>query len=325
MFVTRSLGAVGSTARESETGHVDDATELSSSYIEILFKSVSDAIAAQGASMTVEGHTDVRSLKVQFADALDADLAMSLDQAKNMPKGFAPLVRLLKSWSRKSSDSRRLLLERVVDATLDPFVWQTAHEDVGPRPSVNMAVFVSGSYASRTSIEPLRDIDVAIVFRGSPRAAQEVEDLAAAMTPDVPVPTPSVVLQARRNAEARASMLEEFGALTAAEVADLAGSEAKNTSALAGRWRREGRLLAVEHRGNLYYPGFQFDSAGKPKPVIAGVLRYLGSQDVSPWQQALWFSTANGWLRGRRPVDLLDDEPDAVVAAARDALREPVG
>ena len=66
------------------------------------------------------------------------------------------------------------------------------------------------------------------------RAAEEVEDLTAAMTPDISIPTPPVVLQARRNAEARAALLEEFGALTASEVADLAGSEAKNIRRLRG-------------------------------------------------------------------------------------------
>jgi hypothetical protein len=325
VFLTHSLGGVGSTAPASEIEHVDDATGLPSFFIEVVFTRVSEAIAAEGASSALGGHADVERLKLRFAEALDADLVTSLDQAKNTPRDYAPLVRLLKAWAKKSSDSRRLLLDHVVDATLDPVVWHTAYEDVGPRPSVTMILVVPGGYARATSVEPLPDVDVAVVFRGSRRAAEEVEDLTAAMTPDVLVPTPPVVLQARRNAEARTSMLEEFGALTAAEVADLAGSEAKNTSALAGRWRREGRLLAVEHHGTLYYPGFQFDSAGKPKPVIAGVLRYLGSQDVSPWQQALWFTTANGWLGGRRPADLLDDDGDAVIAAAQDALREPVG
>jgi hypothetical protein len=322
---TDSLGGPVSTARQGETEHPDDVTELSSFFIEVLFTSVSDAIAAEGASRALGEHPDVKDLRLRLAEALDADLATSLNQSKGTPKGYPPVVRLLKLWNKKSSDARRLLIEHVVDATLDPLIWRTAQEDIGPRPNVSMRLVVPGSYAAATSIEPPQDVDLAVVFRGSPRAAEEVDDLTAAMTPDVPVPTPPVVLQARRNAQARASMLEEFGALTAAEVADLAGSEAKNTSALAGRWRREGRLLAVEHHGTLYYPGFQFDSAGKLKPVIAEVLRYLGLQDVSPWQQALWFTTANGWLRGRRPVDILDDEHNAVVSAAREALREPVG
>ena len=145
------------------------------------------------------------------------------------------------------------------------------------------------------------------------------------MTPPIPVPTAPVVLQARRNAEARTQLMNEFGALTSAQVAELAGSEAKNTSALAGRWRREGRLIAVDHQGTTYYPGFQLDPEGRPRPVVADVLNHLSRLHTTPWQQALWFMAANGWLDGRRPVDLLDDQPGAVVSAAEAAVREPVG
>jgi len=327
--VIHSLGGRGPSGRHGAGDDPDDAAELSSFYIEVFFKAVSVAVAAEGATSAIgalgTGRADAKSLKLRLSQALDLDLASSLGEAKNTPKAYAPLVRLLKSWTKKSDDSRRLLIEHVLDATLDPLTWRTADEDVGPRPRVNVLLVVPGSYAATTIVDPLQDIDIAVVYRGAARAGEEVEELAAAMTPDITIPTPPVVLQARRNAEARAAMLEEFGALTAAEVADLAGSEAKNTSALAGRWRREGRLLAVEHHGTVYYPGFQFDSSGKPRPEIAGVLRYLSSPDVTPWQQALWFTSANGWLGGRRPVDLLDDEGDAVVAAGKDALREPVG
>jgi hypothetical protein len=176
-----------------------------------------------------------------------------------------------------------------------------------------------------TKTRPLHDIDTAIVYRGAARAAEEIEGLATAMAPDILLPTPAVVLQARRNAAARTGLLSEFGALTAAQVAELAGSDAKNTSALAGRWRREGRLVAVEHHGTIYYPAFQFDVDGKPKQAVAEVLKHLGDPSMTAWQQALWFTSANGWLDGRRPVDLFDNEVDAVVAAAREALREPVG
>jgi len=307
----------------------DDAAESSPFYIEVFFTAVSAALAAEGATSAIEalgtGRPDAKSLKLRLSEALDVDLAVSLGEAENAPKGYAPLVRLLKSWTKKSGNSRRLLIEHVLDATLDPLTWHTAYDDVGPRPDVNVRLVVPGSYAADTTVNPLQDIDIAVVYRGAARAAEEVDELAEAMTPDVAIPTPTVVLQARRNAEARAAMLKEFGALTAAEVADLAGSEAKNSSALAGRWRREGRVLAVEHHGTVYYPGFQFDSSGKPRPEVARVLRYLSSPGVTSWQQVLWFTSANGWLGGRRPVDLLDDDGDAVVAAAKEALREPVG
>lgn len=330
MLVAHSFRGSGASPFEGDfERHDDDAAWLSSFYIELLLKSVSAEVAAEGALCVAadpdERDVDARSFKARLDRALDVDLATSLVETKKRAKGYAPLVRLLKSWTKRSSEPRRLLIGHVLDATLDPLTWRTALEDVGPRPRVSVRLLVPGSYATTTSVEPVQDIDVAVVYRGATRAAEQVGELAEAMIPDVPIPTPPVVLQARRNAAARALLLDEFGALTAAQVADLAGSEAKNSSALAGRWRREGRVMAVEHHGALYYPGFQFDGSGRPKPVVADVLRSLGRADVTSWQQALWFTTANGWLGGRRPVDVLDDEPGAVVSAAQAALREPVG
>jgi hypothetical protein len=232
---------------------------------------------------------------------------------------------MVKAWRNESAHSRGVLFEHILDTVLNPRTWRTVHEDVGPRPNVSVQLFLPGSYARATKVEPLQDVDVAVVYHASQRAADEIEDLTGALTPAIPLPTPPVLLQARRNAEARSALLSEFGALTAAEVAELAGSEARNTSALAGRWRREGRLLAVEHHGTAYYPAFQFDSDGKPKATVQEVLDHLSSPDTTAWQRALWFTSANGWLDGQRPVDLLDEHPGAVAAAAREVLREPVG
>ncbi len=324
-----AFGVERASLGDGATDARDDAAGPSSFYTEVFLKAVSIAVAAEGASSVLgdltAGGPDSPRLETQITQAFDLDLAASLGEAKQIPSGSASLVRLLKSWTKKSGGARQVLLDHMLDVVLDPLTWLTAIEDVGPRPSVNVRLLIPGSYANTASGESLRDIDFAVVYRGSARAAGEVGELAAAMTPDTEIPTPPVVLQARRNAEARTLLLTEFGALTAAQVAELAGSEAKNTSALAGRWRREGRLIAVEHRGTLYYPGFQFDSSGKPKPVVADVLRCVGPPTVTPWQQALWFTSANGWLGGRRPVDLLDDQREGVVAAAREALREPVG
>jgi hypothetical protein len=147
-------------------------------------------------------------------------------------------------------------------------------------------------------------------------------ELIHALTPEHPeLPTPAALLQARRNAEARSALFAEFGALRSAEVAELAGSRAANRAALANRWRGEQRVLAVQIGDELLYPGFQFTSEGKPHPTVASALAELRSNgQVTDWQAALWFVAANGWLGGRRPVDQLDAEPDAVVeAAAREA------
>ncbi len=130
-----------------------------------------------------------------------------------------------------------------------------------------------------------------------------------------PIAAPSVAAQARRNAEAREALLLEHGALTSSEMAELAGSEAKNRAALANRWKQEGRIFSVTRHGATLFPGFQFDEEGRPKPVVTEVVRRLGGSS-SDWELALWFTKATGWLGGRRPVDLLDSAPEAVVEAA---------
>lgn len=317
----------GPTARSASE---PDEREGASYDVEVFFKAVSEAVAAEGTldldASFQEKRGRVVDFEAQIGEALDLDLAASLGEAKRMQSAqYRSIVRLLKAWTKKSDYSRKVFISHVLDTTLDPLTWRTALQDVGPRPAVSVVLLLPGSYARATQTKALDDIDVTLVYRGGGRAAEEIEDLTTAMTPDIPIPTPPVVLQARRNAEARAGLLKEFGALTATQVAELAGSEAKNTSALAGRWRREGRLIAVEHHGSIYYPGFQFESNGRPKATVAEVLKHLRHPSMTPWQQALWFTSANGWLDGRRPVDVLDEEGEAVIAAAREALREPVG
>lgn len=142
-----------------------------------------------------------------------------------------------------------------------------------------------------------------------------LERLVHELSPPLDVPTPAEVLQARRNAEARAQLLAEFGALTSAEVADLLGSEAKNRNSLAHRLKKEGRLFAVSYKGTAWYPGFQF-RGGTVLPQLADVLSELAGAGLGDWETALWFTARNGWLDDRRPVDLLLDETGRVVDAA---------
>ncbi|HSS51246.1 MAG TPA: hypothetical protein VLX28_20075 [Thermoanaerobaculia bacterium] len=141
------------------------------------------------------------------------------------------------------------------------------------------------------------------------------ERLIDAMLPESPLPTPSAVLQARRNAEAREKLIREFGVLSSSDVASLAGSKAKNKAALANRWKQEGRIFSVPLRGAEYFPAYQFDEKGQPLPVIGRVLATLGGESRE-WELALWFTSANGWVDGRCPVDLLRSEPEEVAQAA---------
>lgn len=146
----------------------------------------------------------------------------------------------------------------------------------------------------------------------------EQMDLAVAidaLTPRLGVLTPARVLQARRNAEARANLLQEFGAYSTAELATLRETTGRNVSALPGRWLGEGRIFGLKHAGERRFPAFQFDNEGQPLPTVRRVLDALGGS-LRGWEIALWFTTPNGYLEGSRPVDLVRRAPDDVVAAA---------
>lgn len=132
--------------------------------------------------------------------------------------------------------------------------------------------------------------------------------------------SPAAVLQARRNATARRELLEEFPALTSGEVADAASSRASNRASLANRWREERKVFAIRVGDQQLYPAFQFDDGGRPLEAVAAVLEQLDGSHLSDWQTALWFTTPTGWLGGYRPVDLLREQPEAVIdAAARES------
>jgi HSP20 family molecular chaperone IbpA len=178
--------------------------------------------------------------------------------------------------------------------------------------TASYASSLAGGHAGGESM----DSELTELLLGAERLHRErVEGLIQSLLPPATIPSAVAILQARRNAEAREALFQEFGALTSSEVAELAGSEAKNRAALANRWKQEERIFSVTRHGLTLFPGFQFDEQGRPKPVIAEVIRALGDEG-SQWELALWFTKASGWLGGRRPVDLLDDEPQVVIEAA---------
>ncbi len=78
-----------------------------------------------------------------------------------------------------------------------------------------------------------------------------------------------------------------------------------------------GEVLGFEWHGSFWIPLFQFelrDLSMKPGPrqVMAELTPVLDA-----WTLAVWFVQTNDWLRGSRPVDLLDSHLDAVLEAAR--------
>lgn len=184
----------------------------------------------------------------------------------------------------------------------------------------------------------IRDTDAALVIFGSESALSVIEDFAQSVARDarqservlqalteegdVGVLVESRVLQIQRLAEARNQFLRVVPTLTSHEIAELNGSRASNTSALANAWKSARRIFALTVARTDRYPAFQFGEDGKPLPVISQVLEVM--EDEKPWTIALWFMGNSGWLRGGKPVDLLHDQPDAVVEAAR-RTKAPLG
>jgi hypothetical protein len=129
--------------------------------------------------------------------------------------------------------------------------------------------------------------------------------------------------QARRNLAMRRSIVDEFGGLTAAELGEWATPEAANPHQYASRLRKTSRVFSVPFEGRALFLGFQFDEHGRPLPGLGAALALLRKRfGDSDWSIASWFTSPNPYLPEKaRPVDLLADDPDVVVGAARRGTR----
>ncbi|HEY8610539.1 MAG TPA: hypothetical protein VIL69_04525 [Roseomonas sp.] len=115
----------------------------------------------------------------------------------------------------------------------------------------------------------------------------------------------------------------ECPSATAAELACLVGLLTEDPSAQAQAWLREGHVFSLNDGPVARVSLFQLKD-GQPRPVIAEILSTLGKK-FTPWEIALWFTKPHVDLEDwKRPVDLLDKEPEAVVEAAKSTTEEVV-
>lgn len=152
------------------------------------------------------------------------------------------------------------------------------------------------------------------------RQHEALESIIEALVPDVP-PAQHKLVEARMTAESRKAVLESGDWLTAAQIAEMAGFSTTNPSAQPNKWKRDGQIFAVRHRGVDYFPGYALDPSTDYRPAkgLARVLAaFRGRKD--DWGLAYWFASVNSFLGGKRPQDLLIDQPARVVAAAEDEV-----
>ncbi|MGH8381227.1 hypothetical protein [Pseudomonas sp.] len=150
---------------------------------------------------------------------------------------------------------------------------------------------------------------------------QTLESIVEALVPKVP-PTPTALKEAAMLAQARTAVLESGEWLTAAQIAGLAGFSLSNPSAQPNKWKREGAIFALRHHGVDYFPAYGLDAASgyRPLKAMAPVLALFG-QGKDSWGLAYWFMSANSFLAGKRPMDLLASDPQRVLTAAEDELQ----
>ncbi|MFB9984856.1 hypothetical protein ACFSQQ_39670 [Mesorhizobium kowhaii] len=151
------------------------------------------------------------------------------------------------------------------------------------------------------------------------RQREAIGSIIEALVPQVPPPQ-HMLVEARMTAEARRAVLESGDWLTASQIANMAGFSTSNPSAQPNKWKKEGQIFAVRHRGVDYFPGYALDSAGyRPIKALAKVLSvFSGKKD--DWGLAYWFASVNSSLGGKRPHDMLIAQPERVLAAAEDEL-----
>lgn len=134
-------------------------------------------------------------------------------------------------------------------------------------------------------------------------------------------PTPTSEAAALRWAERKAAILRDHDVVTAAQLANPAGSAEPDQVSRVDEWRSSGRLFGVHDGTQVVYPLFQIKE-GQPHPVVQEVLQHL-RPPMADWEIFAWFTASDTWAcRGRLPKDLLDDDPDAVIEAARHEVAE---
>ena len=149
-----------------------------------------------------------------------------------------------------------------------------------------------------------------------------LERLAEVLVPRTP-PSPRLLREAAMLVQARKAVLESGDWLTAADLAQLAGLSTRNPSAQPNKWKKQGSIFAISHRGIDYFPGYGLDRHAdfRPLKALAWIIEtFTGHKDG--WGMAYWFSSDNSFLGGQRPQDLLASEPDQVIEAARDEVQD---
>jgi hypothetical protein len=90
-------------------------------------------------------------------------------------------------------------------------------------------------------------------------------------------------------------------------------------ASLLARQVAAGELVGFEYGGALWLPSMQFDPVDmSPEPALARVAAELAGV-FDGWDLCCWLAAPNTSLDGHAPMDVVENDPAAVLLAAREA------
>ena len=113
----------------------------------------------------------------------------------------------------------------------------------------------------------------------------------------------------------RKQFMSENECWTAAKVAEESTSRAANRAAIASRWAAEKKIFSVRFEGQHWYPRFQFQD-GSPITAVAQVISQFPDH-ATGWELAYFFVTPNPNIGGRKPTQLLNNDPSRLASLAQ--------
>jgi len=123
------------------------------------------------------------------------------------------------------------------------------------------------------------------------------------------------------NAKLHAQYLSEHQCYSASELKKLVSEGSSDGQDCVSIWKENRSIFSIYDNDLELFPMFQFHN-GKPLEIIRRILSEMPS-DMSDWEIALWFASANGYIENEQPPqDSLELEED--LNAAVKALSEEI-
>ncbi len=109
--------------------------------------------------------------------------------------------------------------------------------------------------------------------------------------------------------------------LTTPQLSELLGLTSVAVDTKISNWKSNKQIFSIVYDGIEYFPSYALSPSDSYCPVsILSAVMSLFADSKDSWGLAYWFASANGYLGGKRPQEILLTDPDSVLDAAKDEL-----